>query len=125
MLPSGDPERFLRVAMSLESEDGSELASTQWRIGQTWVWAPVAEKRADNRIAPGEVRILDWEPRTVPGSVFLRVKVEHVRLSRENLEYHIRLIEKGASGPTVSQLRNYPLGRTMFERRWSVGSLVQ
>lgn len=115
MVPSGDPERFLRVVVSALDESGVETGRTDFRIGQTWVWSPVAKKTGDNRLKPGEVRRLDW---TMPGSVDaakIRVVVEHIRLTKSNLDYHVALVKNGAAGPTMAELLDYPRGRVVFE----------
>ena len=114
MLPSGDPERYLDVRATLLDGSGGTVSSQRWRIGQTWVWSPVAEKTGDNRLNVGERRELRWTPGTLGASV--RLTVEHVRLSPENLDYHLKLLESGHPGPPIEALKSYPTRRTLFDR---------
>ncbi len=114
MLPSGDPERYLDVRATLLDGSGGAVSSQRWRIGQTWVWSPVAEKTGDNRLNVGERRELRWTPGTLGASV--RLTVEHVRLSPENLDYHLKLLESGHPGPPIEALKSYPTRRTLFDR---------
>lgn len=114
MLPSGDPERYLDVRASLLDSSGGVVSSKRWRIGQTWVWSPKAEKKADNRLAVGERRDMTWVPQ-IQGAA-IRLTVEHVRLSPENLDYHLKLLESGHPGPSIEALKSYPTRRTLYER---------
>ena len=107
MLPSGDPERYLDVRATLLDGSGGTVSSQRWRIGQTWVWSPVAEKTGDNRLNVGERRELSWTPGTLGASV---------RLSPENLDYHLKLLESGHPGPPIEALKSYPTRRTLFDR---------
>jgi len=114
MLPTGDPERYLEVSAELLDKEGGLTDSRRWRIGQTWVWSPKAEKRADNRLAVGERRPFTWALKA-EGAV-VRLKVEHVRLSPENLDYHLKLLASGHPGPSAKALKAYPTRRILFER---------
>lgn len=114
MLPSGDPERYLDVRASLLDGSGGTVSSQRWRIGQTWVWSPRAEKTDDNRLGVGERRVMRWAPGAKGASI--RLTVEHVRLSPENLDYHLKLLESGHPGPPIDVLRSYPTRRTLFDR---------
>jgi hypothetical protein len=111
------------VVVSALNEGGAETGRTDFRIGQTWVWSPVAKKTGDNRLKPGEVRRLDW---TMPGSVDaaeIRVVVEHIRLTKSNLDYHVALVKNGAAGPTMAELLDYPRGRVVFEGTFPVKAI--
>ena len=118
MVPTGDPERFLRITASLLGADGSVRDSRQWRIGQMWTWSPVAEKTSDNRLGVGERRAFSWETASAGVEIFL--SIEHVRLSQENLEYHLDLIASGHPGPTRASLLSYPTKRTVIAQRVSI-----
>ncbi|GDX79498.1 hypothetical protein LBMAG42_13090 [Deltaproteobacteria bacterium] len=89
-LPTGDPERFLRVEASVDSKDGAALATDVLRLGQTWDWGDVATARpakrvADTRLLPGEAR--DWTPQiSAEGADTLRIEVLSVRLTAANAE---------------------------------------
>ena len=114
MLPSGDPERYLDVRASLLDASGGVVTTQRWRIGQTWVWSPKAEKISDNRLGVGERRDMSWIPGAQGAEISLTI--EHVRLSPENLDYHLKLLESGHPGPSVEALRSYPTRRTLFAR---------
>jgi len=86
MLPTGDPERFIRVDMALTA-DGKILETQSLRIGQQWQWWPKTKKLGDNRLKPLEQRLETVEFRTTqPAS--LRVTVSNCRLSQQNARYH-------------------------------------
>ena len=85
MLPTGDPERQLYVRLVQQPGD-----QVRWeeRIGQTWTWWPVAQRTADNRLAPGERRALRAPlPAGVPLDA-LELRVDHERISAENAAHH-------------------------------------
>lgn len=88
MIPTADPERFLRVEARLEDAAGSVLVRDVVRIGQTWDWGDDATGRrarrlTDNRLLPGEVR--EWRPHLdTTGAARLVVEVAHVRLTPAN-----------------------------------------
>ena len=88
MLPTGDPERFLLVHIEATDQEGRVLASLRHRIGQRWEWHPVARKLSDNRLAPGETRVLTLPLEESEGAITVRVRAEHWRISPENAEYH-------------------------------------
>jgi len=88
MLPTGDPERFIRVELTL-SAAGQEIGAQTLRIGQRWEWWPKARKLSDNRLKPLEERIetvrFDGEAER-PFAV--EVRVVNVRIAQEAAEYH-------------------------------------
>ena len=88
MLPTGDPERFLLVHIEATDQEGRLIASLQHRIGQRWEWHPVARKLSDNRLAPGEVRVLTLPIEEQEGVLTVRVRAEHWRITPENAQYH-------------------------------------
>jgi len=122
-LPTGDPERFLRVVATVHGSDGAEVDRKEWRIGQRWQWSPVAKQLSDNRLKPGESRALEWRPSqtTLVGDV--RLVVEHVRLSEENRQYHLKLAQQGHPGPSVEAIQQYPGKRTVFSGTWPLPSV--
>lgn len=86
-LPTGDPERFLRVEARLESA-GVTVGRDVLRLGQTWDWGDaathrVAHRLADDRLGPGATRV--WTP-TLPDKPADRLTIEvmNVRLTVEN-----------------------------------------
>jgi len=91
-VPTGDPERFLLVIAEAVSADGRVLASLQHRAGQSWTWWPVAKKTDDNRLSPGESRVMPLRF-TLPEApaarpVTVRVRLEHHRISAANAAHH-------------------------------------
>jgi hypothetical protein len=89
MLPTGDPERFLRVSLSAHGSDGGLLAEHEERIGSVYDWNVPVTLLSDNRLAPLERRRYALRF-TAPasGPVTLRLVASKWRLSAENLAYH-------------------------------------
>lgn len=88
MLPTGDPERFLRVEASLHRGE-VEVWRTGLRIGQTWQWDPSPKRLGDNRLAPRERRVVELNVPPLPaGDYELVLEASKWRLSQENLDYH-------------------------------------
>jgi hypothetical protein len=88
LLPTGDPERFIRVEVRLSAE-GEESAPQTLRIGQHWEWWPEARKLSDNRLKPLEERL---ETVTFAGErerpFTVEVRVVNVRIAKEAAEFH-------------------------------------
>ncbi len=88
MLPTGDPERFLRIEASLHA-GGEERWRDGVRIGQTWRWHPTAEKLDDNRLRPRERRVVELTVPALPGGDYeLVLEASKWRLNQENLGFH-------------------------------------
>jgi hypothetical protein len=87
-LPTGDPERFIRVDLALLSA-GRIVGRQSLRIGQVWEWWPKARKISDNRLGPFEERL---EKVRFPGAakrpLALEITVTNVRISDEAARYH-------------------------------------
>ena len=115
-IPTGDPERSIVVDFRLLGADGTERAKYSERFGQTWQWSPVAMQLGDNRIEPGETRWVQWRQPMSAETVTIEVKVRHIRLSADNLRYHIELVKQGHDGPTLSALQSYPTERELFSK---------
>ncbi len=81
MLPTGDPERFYRVALTFDTG-----ASWEHRIGQTWEWWPEPKKLADNRIPPGTSRA-ERVP-VPPGATAVELVVTRHRMTAEAAAFH-------------------------------------
>ena len=113
-LPTGDPERFIRITAETRDAKGRIVEEHTWRIGQVWVWSPVAKQLSDNRLDVDERRQFEWVPSRPASSVSLTI--EHVRMSQDNLDYHIGLVAKGHPGPEIERLRRYPTSRVLFQR---------
>ena len=85
-LPTGDPEYFITLDLSLENDEGRVIADTTYRIGQLWKWWPKAEKVFDNRLRPLEKRNYLFSF-TVPkngGDRTFKVIITNHRLTEEN-----------------------------------------
>lgn len=86
-VPSGDPERYLLVEVEVRTATGS-IAGGRMRVGQRWIWWPVAQKLADDRLSPGEERRLQV-PFVMPeDGATVYVSLAHYRISPENAAYH-------------------------------------
>ena len=86
-LPTGDPERFVRVEVRFVDAAGAP-AGEPWtaRIGQTWEWWPVAKKLDDNRLAPREARA--WTVPPPPGARTATIEASSHRMSEEAATFH-------------------------------------
>jgi hypothetical protein len=96
LLPTGDPERFIRVDIALvaagkaaagKAAAGKTLETQSLRIGQQWEWWPNAKKLGDNRLKPLEERVETVQFQTSQPAT-LRVSVTNCRLSQQNARYH-------------------------------------
>ena len=106
MLPTGDPERFLKIEASLR-RGGQEAWRDGVRIGQTWQWSPTPKKVGDNRLAPREVRAVELLVPALPaGEYELVLEASKWRLSQENLEYHGLQDKTVAGRPTHREVRS-------------------
>lgn len=88
MLPSGDPERYILATLEIYDGAGALLGRTIYRIGQRWTWWPVANKLADNRLKPGETRVIPFSFPMPQSGARVSMKVENYRISPENAAYH-------------------------------------
>jgi hypothetical protein len=87
-LPTGDPERHIRVDVSMIA--GGKVAETRSiRIGQQWEWWPKARKVADTRLRPLEERVETLTFRAPKqGEGRLRISVTNVRMTEEAAKFH-------------------------------------
>ena len=107
-LPSGDPERFYLIKISLFHETtGKELKVLNERIGETWEWYPIAKKITDNNMNPGEERtyILDAQLKE-KGKYVVKATVTKHRMDEKTAQYN-KLGE------------DYPLMITVFEKDYT------
>jgi len=134
LLPTGDPERHLRVEARVEDADGRVRGREVLRIGQTWDWGDAATGRparrlADNRLAQGEPRV--WRPGlSAEGATALVVEVAHVRMTPDTaafvrdteLDAPLRALWPGAAGllPRIDEV--YPLATWVAELRLDLAS---
>ena len=108
-VPTGDPERYLLLtgrvqalsaatsstatsstapAAASATADPPVIAGARARIGQRWLWWPVARQLDDDRIPPGEARTVDLEFVMPQGPARIDLSLEHYRISPENASYH-------------------------------------
>ncbi len=88
LLPTGDPERFIRVDVRLSS-GVKEAARKSIRIGQEWEWWPKTKKLGDNRLRPLEARVETLQFDGIPrGMLAVHVTVNNCRLTEQNARYH-------------------------------------
>ena len=89
-LPTGDPERFIRVDIDLMGGGGGKVLETRSiRIGQQWEWWPKARRIADTRLKPQEerVEVVKFTAAFAPGAT-VRVTVTNVRMAAEAAKFH-------------------------------------
>ena len=107
-VPTGDPERHLLVELELWSQ-GTLLEQATHRIGQRWEWSPVAKQISDNRLNPGEQRRYELSFTMPAAPVELRARVRHVRLTQDNLDYHLKLFARDGQTQLQQALQALPL----------------
>ena len=88
LVPSGDPERYLRVRLRVFDAEGNLLAATTHRVGQRWTWWPEANKLGDNRLPRDTPRAVDLSYVQPEGGSRVEMSVDHVRISPANAAYH-------------------------------------
>jgi hypothetical protein len=88
-LPTGDPERNIRVEIKLIGGQ-QVMESKSLRIGQQWEWWPKARRIADNRLKPLEQRLetVRFAKPRADGDLQLGIDVYNVRMSKEAAGYH-------------------------------------
>lgn len=88
-LPTGDPERFLRIRFEVRDAAGALLGERIERIGIEYQWHPEVKKLSDNRLAPKEKRKYTFAFEAPEGGqVVLRVEASRWRINEENFAYH-------------------------------------
>ncbi len=106
-VPSGDPERYLLVEVEVRTETAS-IAGGRMRIGQRWIWWPVAKKLDDDRLRPGEERTLEIPFQMPAEGATVHARLLHYRISPENAAWH--------------GLEGYPTHRLVQEATQHLGS---
>lgn len=88
-LPTGDPERFITLELTLHGRDGPGApawAHTE-RIGEVWVWSPKARQVSDNSLKSGERRDFSYEvplPASARDGLSIELVARNHRMSVEN-----------------------------------------
>ncbi|WP_341227373.1 multiheme c-type cytochrome [uncultured Arcticibacterium sp.] len=102
-VPTGDPERFFMIELTLSTEAGKLIKTERFRIGEEWEWYPEAKKLSDTNMLPGEERTFRLETDiNQKGTYVLKAKVTKHRLNKENAEFN-------------NLGENYPLFITVFD----------
>jgi hypothetical protein len=125
-VPTGDPERFVLVRVRSFGLQGREVWSAKKRIGQIWEWSP-AKKLGDNRIAPGETRILNFKP---PRAMETVLEILNIRLSKETVKSMVQ--SKGLNEnflPDANQKikklpKIYPYSTYIYRQIWDGAARV-
>ncbi|MGE8722575.1 multiheme c-type cytochrome [Leptospira terpstrae] len=88
---TGDPERFYRLVLVGLDKKGKEIFKTETKIGQEWVWSPVAKKVSDQRIPSGKSFVWEVEQKNseLP-IVSYQFQAVHVRLKDITSDYMIQ-----------------------------------
>ena len=88
-LPTGDPERHIRIEVDLMN-DGKVMETRSLRIGQQWEWWPKARRIADTRLKPLQQRTetLKFAAGKASPRTRIRVTVTNVRMTEEAAKFH-------------------------------------
>ncbi len=88
-LPTGDPERHIRIEVDLIN-DGKVMETRSLRIGQQWEWWPKARRIADTRLKPLQERTetLKFAAGKASPRTRIRVTVTNVRMTEEAAKFH-------------------------------------
>lgn len=87
-LPTGDPERSVRIELAAIGAGGDTLARAEHRIEQRYRWSPEVMKLSDNRLAPGESTAVTLRYRVPAGAYRLVARAVNERISDANADYH-------------------------------------
>jgi len=85
-VPTGDPERFLRLEFIFLDEMKKVLSKKEDTIGQIWQWEPQAKLMSENRLRPKEIR--EWSESNLNENVrYVIFRITHVKLKNITSEY--------------------------------------
>ncbi len=123
-LPSGDPERHLKLELIWLDDSRKAISKDEIRIGQEWEWSPKARKTSDNRLRPKEIR--EWRKEIPEGKVKSAIlRVYHIRLKNIVSDY----VEKYATGaPEQYQVKikelkkHYPHSSLVLESEFDLNT---
>ncbi len=101
-VPTGDPERFIRVDLDLIQERKDTLRHQSYRIGEKWQWYPKAIKMSDNNIHPLETRFYHLNTRLTETGVYsITTRITKHRMKNSTAQFH--------------HLKKYPLYITIWD----------
>lgn len=85
-VPSGDPERFLKLELQLFDAKNNLIETKNSIIGQEWEWEPNARLVKENRLRPKEIRewIVELPNKPIQFVIF---QIYHVKLKNKTAEY--------------------------------------
>ncbi len=86
LLPTGDPERRVRIEVVFLAGEEPLGAPRALTFGQTWAWTTPPAKVADDRLAPLASRIERYE--IPPGATAVEAVATSHRMSAENAAWH-------------------------------------
>ena len=87
-LPTGDPERGVRITLEAVTDAGDTIARIEHTIAQRYQWSPEVKKVSDNRLAPGDSIMLTLRYRVPREAYRLVARAENERISDANADYH-------------------------------------
>jgi len=87
-VPTGDPERSVRLELTATAPDGKVLAQTLAVAAQKFEWWPVVRQLDDTRFAPGESRVVGLLVPKLDVPVALRVTATKARMNEDAFEHH-------------------------------------
>ena len=105
-VPTGDPERFINVQLTLLDSNHKIAHQEKYRIGEEWHWHPEATKISDNNLQPLETRNyhLEYVFKTA-GRYRLSVEISKHRMNEENARHN-------------GILGHYPLSISIFRQEY-------
>ncbi len=123
-VPSGDPERFLRLELVFLDEAQREIEKKVSLIGQTWKWNPEAELVSENRLRPKETRI--WKEK-IPSNQVTKIifRIYHVKLKETTSAYMSSSVKHADPfiQTKISSLKeNYPHSSIILESTFDLKS---
>ncbi|TGN03391.1 multiheme c-type cytochrome [Leptospira dzoumogneensis] len=109
-IPTGDPERFILLKISLLDSKGKSTATKEIKFGQEWEWYPKARLVADTRILPGETKVWkDLFTGIEKGNSKIVFEIYHTRLKESNAEHMRKNSENVHSDlrKKISEIENF------------------
>lgn len=121
-VPSGDPERFLRLELLFLDETNRELDKKVSIIGQTWKWNPQAELVSENRLRPKEKRT--WKEKILSDLVTQIIfRIYHVKLKETTSNYMsatVKHVDPVIQSKITSIKEYYPHSSLILESTFDV-----